>query len=190
MCSYILISENTLYYFFSTVAQILAATTALTSIALQFKINSSQKYLIGSGYAIYERIKAKETGYNTIDEKQKNRLRDALFRESLNEIEAVLLILKDNEVKEGYSREDRPLGLQHLYEKFTRLKSDLIKSKTSIVNVTKLSFITIILSLFILTLVDFIKNNLVFEISLIFIILLMSIFSIYETYKGIKLGIE
>ena len=108
----------------------------------------------------------------------------------LTSMSADLLILKDNEVKEGYSREDRPLGLQHLYEKFTRLKSDLIKSKTSIVNVTKLSFITIILSLFILTLVDFIKNNLVFEISLIFIILLMSIFSIYETYKGIKLGIE
>ena len=189
MCYSNLISDNTLYYFFSTVAQILAATTALTSIVLQFKINGLQKYLVGSGQAIYERIKIKETGY-IIDNKQQDRLRDALFRESLDEIEAVLLILKDIEGREGHSKDDRPRGLQYLYEKYTQMKFDLKKSKSSIISVTKISFITIILSLIILTSVDFLKNSLVFEVSSILIILLLSIFSLYETYKGMKLGIE
>ncbi|MDZ7660747.1 hypothetical protein [Fodinibius sp.] len=56
----ILFSEATLYYFFSTLAQVLAALVALIAVLVHFRINALRDFLVGDGNAILRRTEQKE----------------------------------------------------------------------------------------------------------------------------------
>jgi hypothetical protein len=46
-------TDTTLYYFFSTISQVLAAISALLAVFTQFKISEIKDFLIGDGKATY-----------------------------------------------------------------------------------------------------------------------------------------
>lgn len=183
-----LISDNTLFYFFSTIAQVLAATTALISIAIQFKISDIKKHLVGDGHATYKRANSTEIGY-ILDKKYLDRLRDSLARESLDGIEEVLKVLSNQEHNDGLSELERPRGLQFLYKRYKKMRSDINKLKSAIHNVVIYSFITIILSLLFIATTDLISNCPLYQLTELGIAFLLFFISLFKTYKGIKKGI-
>lgn len=50
-----IINDNSLYYFFSTEAQSMAALAAILAIFLQYKISSLKILLVGDGLSIIKR---------------------------------------------------------------------------------------------------------------------------------------
>lgn len=182
-------SDNTLYYFFSTVAQLLAATMAILSVVLQFRINEIRKFLIGDGEATYNRILAAESGY-VLQDKYKNRLRDSLGREDIEGIQSVLLILKDNEVSDGKTLENRPRGLQYLYNRYSKMKDEMNEIKTLMTKVIVISLISILLSLIALGLIDHFKCYNSFSLTAVGTIFVLTGWSLFMTYRGIKIGMK
>lgn len=106
--------ENTLYYFFSSIAQVLAATTSLIVIILQYLLDGLKRYLIGDGQATYYRENEQEGG-DRLDKKYLDRLRDSIEREDLNGIDAVLKQLNDKEELEDHTLASRQRGMQYHY---------------------------------------------------------------------------
>jgi hypothetical protein len=113
-------TENSLYYLFSTIAQVLAALSGLLAVFFHFKTSEMKDYLIGDGLATFERMKRKDIGYSlNIDEtKYVDRLRDALGRKNLKGIMEIIDFLAASENKEGHTLATRPRGLQYLQKQF------------------------------------------------------------------------
>lgn len=183
MCCFDFISDNTLYYFFSTIAQVLAATIALISIVLQFRINSIKKFLLGDGQALYKRWEDGEPGYKKNDKKLKQ-LRDAIYREDYNGIQKTIEFLAEEDDSQNSN------GFNGLRNKFSIKRQEIIDLKTSIIDVVKLSVITIVISLIMLSIIDIIKQILFLDLVSIIVVLILSIVTLYKTYKGFKLGID
>jgi len=186
-----LFSDTTLYYYFSTIAQVVAATVALISIALQFKVNTNRKYLIGDGQAVYNRLIAHDAGYE-LDDKYVKRLRDAIEKEDLNGIGDILSLLKDNEIKKN---KDKPITLQpfgfvNLHARYSAILMELDDIKTMIVNIVLLSMITITLSISALGLADAIKKMPTLLIIAVSGTFLLFILTMRKNYLGIKLGLK
>lgn len=182
-------SENTLYYFFSSIAQVLAALTTLIVIILQFRLDGLKRYLIGDGHATYNRAIAKEKGHS-LDTINLDRLRDSLGREDLDGIEAVLMVLHDTEKAEGETTDTRPRGLQFLYMRFKKMRSEITLLKEKITQIIQISLLTIILSIGVISTVDLIKCNIFLEVSVAVIIFILLLVSLWKTYCGIKIGLK
>lgn len=183
MCRFDLISDNTLYYFFSTIAQVLAATTALVSIVLQFRVNSLKKFLLGDGQALYKRWEDKESGYIS-NTKELKRLRDAIYREDYDGIKTAIEFLAKTDNGENDN------GFKGLSSKFSTKLEEIIELIGIIKDVVKWSVATIVISLIILAVIDFIKYQFLIESLCILIVLILSIITLYKTYLGIKRGID
>ncbi len=180
MCYTTLISDNTLYYFFSTAAQVLASTTALISIVLQFKLNSLKRFLIGDGQAVYNRAIANEYKNNPLNNQQLGRLRDSIEREDIEGIDAVLKTLQDKE------EEESPNGFKSLYKRFTKMNNETKELGNIIIQIICYSFATILLSILMIAFVGFISNNFLIGFFSILTIFLLLIFSFWKTYLSIK----
>ena len=183
------ISADTLYYLFSTIAQVLAATTALVAIALQFKINALRKHLIGDGQAINRRAIRNDLDVSLSDQSFK-RLEDSISREDLGGIKAVLKELSELEKESGATLEEKPRGLQHLYSRFSKLHFKSEQMREMIPKVAFLSILTIIFSIIALSLIDLIENYFAIKLIVVVIITILSILSLWRTYNGIKLGLS
>lgn len=110
--------DNTLYYTFSAIPQVLGAIAAVIAAFIHFRIANLREYLIGDGKSVLHRWG--NHGYKLDDQhenqKQEKRLRDAIDRKSIPGIKDIILLLRDNEINQGYTKLDRPTGLQYLYE--------------------------------------------------------------------------
>ena len=184
-------TPTTLYYFFSTTAQVMAAISALLAIFTQFKMNGIKKFLLGDGKAIYERMLKKEEGFELEHhERYINRLKDALFRESITGILQILELLARAEHDNGKTIESNPRGLQYLEirvrDRINQLKKIKLFTKMAIIT----SIVAIFLSLlFILFVEKMISNNCLIWESIV-ITLITSISSLIFTIQGVFFGLK
>jgi len=153
---------NTLYYTLSVMPQVIAAIAAVLAAFTFFRISNLRDYLVGDGKSILKRWGI-EHGYGFSekrkDEVQRGRLRDAVDRQNIPEIRNVLFLLQQNEKDEGYSKEDRPHGVQYLYEdRFCVTENYIGKLKTWTLRVLTVSFISIVASVVSLALTDVIMS--------------------------------
>ena len=88
-------SPNTLYYFFSTLAQMIAAIVALIAVLVHFRISALRDFLVGDGEAVLKRKERREEGYNLLTVKHKNKLIDAIERKDIAGIKKVMKFLAD-----------------------------------------------------------------------------------------------
>lgn len=118
---------NTLYYTTSTIAQVVAAVGAVAVALSFFRVTVLLDYLIGDGRATQHRWGDEGYKLSNVDEhyKQRDRLRDAIERKNKYEIRAVLVLLRDQEIEEGFTKESRPTGLQDLFERFTSTEREI-----------------------------------------------------------------
>lgn len=185
--------SNTLYYTFNAMPQVLAAIAAIIGAFTHFRINNLKEYLIGDGKSVLSRWG--EIGYkfpNEQDnEKQKKRMIDAVERKSIPEIKDVIRLLRDIEKNEGYSKKDRPGGLQYLYEdRFCGTESHIKKLKERTIYIIGFSFITIILSIVSLGLIDIIVSStcIYVKYTVLWINMLFFILSLIFAFCLIRLG--
>lgn len=185
---------TTLYYFFSTVAQVMAAISALLAIFTQFKLSELNAFLIGDGMATYKRMSDEDEGYqltDTLEHKAHlDRLRDALSRRSILGILKVIDILAINEGNQGKNETTNPRGLQYLKRRFEERILRIVKIKSLIKTSIIIAFTAIIISLISLAIVQNIKNKPCVVGILIVLILILSILSIAYTIWGVYKGLE
>ncbi len=184
---------NSFYYFFSTVAQVLAAITALLAIFAQFKIGELTSYLIGDGEATLKRMEKGDIGYllpNTDEEtKWFGRLRDAIGRKSLLGILESLEMLSNHETQQGKDKE-RPRGLTYLKIRFVKKNKQLTDLKTLTQRSIILSFIAIIISLICLPFAKYLNEHTNIGYTSLTIVFLLTFLSIIFTIKGVRSGLE
>ena len=186
-----IMDTNTLYYLFSTIAQVLAATSALLAVFSHFKITELNDYLIGLGKSTQDRMGANEDGYKLNEQKKYfDRLRDSIYRRNIEDIQEVVDVLADNEIKMGRTLETNPRGLQYLKSIFTARKHRLLKLKRLTWRSVVFAFLSILLSLICLTFVEYIINvNKMIWISITLIFVVTSI-SLINTLFGIREGLK
>ena len=185
--------QNSLYYFFSTVAQVLAAIAALLAIFTQFKITDITAYLIGDGEATLKRMEKKEAGYimpSADDEKKYlDRLRDAISRKSILGILEVIRILSAHEVQQG-KHETRSRGLYFLKIRFENKKTQISNLKSLTKKSIAIAFIAIFISLVLLVFVQYLKDYCFVAWCIIGIILILAITSMIFTFQGVTAVLE
>jgi hypothetical protein len=113
------VDPNTFYYTLSTIPQVVSAIVALAGVYTIFRVQSLERLLVGHGQSVLNRwgssgYKLKNT---TADSKQRRRLEDAVARGSVEEIGAVIAVLRDEEKQQGRTLETNPGGLADLYER-------------------------------------------------------------------------
>ncbi len=184
----------TLYYYFSTIAQVLAAISALLAVFTHFKISEIKDFLIGDGMATFKRMEAKETGYDLPKDYKKylDRLRDSIGRRSIIGIQEVIEELAKNEKSQGRTLKTNPRGLQYLETRFMGRLSQIsiikLSTKLSII----LAFIAIIISIVSLVFVEYLNccchASLMWMI--VILIIITTLFSMVFTIKGIFYGLK
>lgn len=186
---------NTLYYFFSTLAQILAAIVALIAVLVHFRMSALRDFLIGDGKSILKRKKRydkgkTEPGYELLEEIHKRRLIDSIERKDIKGIKEVLINLAEEEVKHGINTVNMPHCFQWLLDNFSntenQIKEMLKISKRAFI----FSLITALCSLFSILSIDFVKNCFLFQIVIIGINIILLIVCLYYLFKGISLGLK
>src|SRR5690606_10519230 len=75
-------TEDTLYYFFSASAQVLAALGGLVVIVVQDRISRNENFLLGTGKAFARRMEREEDGYPR-DNRALGRIKDSVDRGDL-----------------------------------------------------------------------------------------------------------
>lgn len=183
---------TSLYYYFSSVAQVLAAISALLAVFTQFKISEIKDFLIGDGLATLERMKLHETGYDLVTDfkKYSDRLRDSVGRKSIMGVLEVLEVLAKNEKEAGRTIESNPRGLQFLERRFkdnlTQLYSIQTLTKKSIV----LAFIAIFIALISLVFVEHLVNHNILDWAVIISVFIVGSLSMIFTIKGVFQGLK
>ena len=186
-----LFSDNTLYYYFSTIAQVVAATVALVSIAIQFRIINLRRHLVGDGQAVYNRAIAGESGYEVLDDRQRQRLSDAIEREDLDGIGDVIgVLIEANSPKPGIAMILNPHGFHQLNTTFFKALNDLKEMKFKIISIVRISIISIVVALISLVLIDYYKCIPVLKVISVVVSLILFIATMVMNYKGIKKGLE
>lgn len=189
-----MITTSTLYYFFSTIAQILAAISALLAVFTHFKINEIKEFLVGDGMATLKRMCAKTTGYFFVDEedhkKYFERLRDAVHRKSILGILEVIELLSKYEKDEGFTLLERKRGLQYLEIRFKGRQTQISKIKSLTKKSIIAAFIAIFGSITSLLFVEIIYNNCVITLIIISLVLIITLISMIFTIQGIFSGLK
>ncbi|HZW63901.1 MAG TPA: hypothetical protein VFF15_09690 [Flavobacteriaceae bacterium] len=152
-------NDDTLYYTLSTIPQVLAAFMAIAIAFLFFRIAQIKDFLIGDGITSYDRIKLNEPGHSELGDKYNDRLRDAISRKNIDEIDEILRMLKDKEIEQGYNLINRPNGLQYNYDsRFVPTKNFMSRVLKWTICLLILSTISILASLISLGAFDQIKK--------------------------------
>ncbi len=155
-----MISNSTLYYTFSTNAQVLGALVAILAAFVHFRIIRLETYLIGDGKAILHRWENYWKEYREnwditpeIEKTLKERLEDAIDRKSINEIEDALKNLKW--LEEKTEQKNVRNSLSYLIEKwFLGTKKQIKDLKNLTIFVVVLAIFTISMSIVFLSMVD------------------------------------
>lgn len=185
-------TNTTLYYFFSTIAQVLAAISALLAVFTHFKINEIREFLVGDGKATYERMKLKEPGYElpTNYKIYLDRLRDSIGRKSILGILQVIQVLAKYELDQNKTIETKPRGLQYLERGFNyrmlQIKNIKSLTKKSLI----FAFTAILAALVSLIFVENIKDMCVLKLIIIVAIIILTTLSMTFTVLGIYEGLK
>ncbi len=184
-------TQTTLYYYFSTTAQVMAAISALLVIFTQFKMNGIKIFLLGDGKAVLERMEKKEGGFELEHhDRYLNRLKDAIFRESISGIIEVIELLARSEQEKGKTIESNPRGLQYLEfrvkKRIDQLKKIKILTKLAIIS----AIVSIFLSLIFMLLVEEMIINKCFAWESVVITLIASISCLTFTIQGVFFGLR
>lgn len=152
--------SNTLYYTFSTIAQVLGAVVAILAAFTHFRIQNLRDLLIGHGKSVFTRWG--QPGYEFPPEKEslyRLRLRDAIDRRFIPEIKKIIHKLAEIEEAQGIISQDKPGGLQYLYHhRFLKTENRITKLRSTTRNVIIVSFITIVVSVSSLAVTDVILS--------------------------------
>lgn len=185
-------TTTTLYYFFSTTAQVMAAISALLAVFTHFKINGIKVFLVGDGKATFERMSRKEPGYDLEHDYKKyfDRLRDALFRDSILGIKEVIEILAKNEQDKGKTLKSNPRGLHYLEKRFKERISQMNRIKSLTKKAIVSAIIAIFSSIISLIFVEKIINLCGLTWVLIIFIFILTAFSMVYTIRGVSYGLK
>jgi hypothetical protein len=185
-------ASNTLYYLLSTIAQVMAAVSALLAIFSQFKINELKDSLIGDGKSIYNRMIQNEPGYEVPNGKIRyvGRLRDSIDRRSITGIEEIIDLYLDLKIKNGETLESNPRGFIKLKELFVKKKEQVYSIKTLTKNAIIISFTTIFLTIINLVFVEAIICNWLIYLTVIISTTLMATISMIISIKGVYKGLK
>ena len=148
---------------------------------------SLKEFLVGDGMSVLYRWGQK--GYiidnKEENDKQKNRLRDAVYRKNIHEIKAVIEIFRDIEEKEGIKRER---GLIYLYnDRFCITEAQIKKLKNWTLFTIGVSFFAILFSIVSLGIFDSISDDLTkrFLLWISILLLLISLILVFiVTFLG------
>lgn len=185
-------NATALYYFFSTIAQVMAAISALLAIFTQFKITEIKDYLIGDGKAVFESTKNTEYGHsNSVIDEQLKSIKDSIDRKSILGIrEAIKKLSMLEQGMRGPYPNPIPEWISSLFERFDfkikQLKNIKKNTKGSII----LSFVAILISLVSIIFVELMLDNCFLLYSSVFITFFLVIFSMFFTIKGIRIGLK
>ncbi len=185
-------TNTTLYYLFSTIAQVLAAISALLAVFTHFKINEIREFLVGDGKATFERMKLKESGYDLQTEYKKylDRLRDSIGRKSILGILQVIQVLAKYEEDRGKTIETNPRGLRYLENGFNYRMLQIKKIKSLTKKSLIFAFIAIFVALISLIFVENIKDMCALKLIIIVAIIILTSLSMRSTILGIYEGLK
>jgi hypothetical protein len=185
-----MIIQTTLYYFFSTIAQVIAASVALIAVLVHFRILALRDFLVGDGKSIVDGKDDKREGYEILNTISYYRLKDSVSRKDIGGIKEVLTQLSNSEKDGGFTIENRPRGFQWLLTHFESTEKQIDEmaktSKRSFVFAFLTSFYSIIAILF----VELIINNLCCLYLLIGISIILLAICGYYFIKGIILSFK
>lgn len=183
-----ILTQTTLYYFFSTLAQVIAAAVALIAVLVHFRILALRDFLVGDGQAIIFAKDENRAGYDILDDTNLARLKDAVWRKDIGGIKNVLTWLAQFEQKNYYGNYTGPRGFQWLLNHFEHTENEIKKmsdkSKKSFIFALITSFYSVISILF----VEVMINNQCFLFVSVVLILILIIICLYYFITGIKLA--
>jgi len=183
-----MISDNTLYYFLSTIAQSVAAITALLAIFIQFKITQIKDFLLGEGTLIRNLSDSGASSYQ-FESNCKKKFVNALIRKDLKEVESSIEYLAKIEKEKNIKTNIIHNELQIVLERYKRNYKQISELRIITKKTVAISMLTLLFSLTSLSLVDSIKL-LDFGILTLIINGLMAFLSILYSVKGIFLGLQ
>lgn len=182
-----MIESNTLYYTFSTIPQVLGAFVALLAVFVHFRLVILQDYLVGDGKSILNRLG--NTGV-TLDDMQQKRLKDAVDRKNIYEIKAIIKLLSDNEKEEGFTKQQRPTGLQYAFEdRFCGTEIQIQNLKNNTLITCAVALVTIALSLISLSLTDLLLICNYYSIISLIVNMLLALATLILSFKVIYQGL-
>lgn len=183
-------NPTTLYYFFSTLAQVIAALVALVAVLVHFRISVLRDFLVGDGDAIIYRKERIEAGYEILSNLMLQRLKDAVRRNDIIGIKNVIRELAGKESEAGYTLETRPNGFQRLLLNFENTESQINEMS----NLSKLAFLfalsTAFISVITILFVDFVSNCDLYQIVIIGINLILLVICLYYIMRGVNLAFK
>ncbi len=187
-----MIDETTLYYLFSTNAQLLGALVAILAAFVHFRVTRLQDYLIGDGQAIYdnwdtddykelfERINLKSKAHTL-----KSRLKDGISRKNIYEIKDVLVNINSYMKKAYHVKIENDL-MYIIEDWFLGTEKKIRKLKEYTILISGLAIFTIILSLVLLAFTNqiilclcYAMMSLILNLLFTVTILILSFFLIY-----------
>ena len=185
-----MLSTNTLYYFFSTLAQVIAAATALIALLVHFRISALKDFLVGEGESILNMKNryGDQRGYDLLTEKNRDRLEDAVDRKDIYGIKEIIKELSKLEENNNVSKDHH--GFQWLFEHFEKTEnqiSDMSQtSKRAFFSALTTALYCIIAILF----VEIVISCISYSIILIGLSIILLIICSYYIVKGIRLGFD
>ncbi|MBS3771474.1 MAG: hypothetical protein KGY69_14590 [Bacteroidales bacterium] len=201
------IDTETLYYTFSTIPQVLAALIAILAAFVHFKIGRLQEDIIGNAKTLFENWDLYSPWFDTEDkkEKAKERLKDAINRKSIRDIEFVTFKIMMAEgstltgemgkklVKYIKPNADIPTSdfskRRSIHKKsHTELSNKIEVLKKRTITVTKLAIFTIFISILWLTFFDIIFITVYTKIFALLGTFVLTGFTLFFSYKIIILG--
>jgi len=151
---------NTLHYLFSSIPQVLGATSAVLIAVMFFRFEKISRCFIGDGKSVLRRAQSNDPAYKDLKSLRKHRLEDAIERENISEIKEIIKYLNDAEINAGITKKQRPTGFQYIYsDRFLTTEKYLNNLKLFTIIVISIKVLTIILSILCLSLTDFIFNS-------------------------------
>jgi len=181
-----MISSDTLYYFFSTLAQVIAAATALIAVLVHFRISALRDFLIGDGESVLIRKNNNEQGYELLSKTNKDRLQDAVYRKDISGIKKILNELAIFEEDKNVDKDHH--GFQWLYNYYVKTENQI----NEMAKISKYAFIfaliTCLYSVIAILFIDVAINNLCFQIFLIGLNIILLAICGYYIIRGVGLA--
>ena len=187
-----IINDNSLYYFFSTEAQSMAALAAILAIFLQYKISSLKNLLVGDGLSIIRRKENDKRDntqliYQNMYDTILGRLYDATYRHDLFSIGQVIEYLASEEKRFSRTKEIDLKGFVALFDRFKQAKIDMDK----LISLAKWSAVfclsTLIISLLTIPYIQLLNNY--YDLFLVVVVGMLSFFSIVMVAIGLWKGL-
>ncbi len=183
-------SPNTLYYFFTTVAQTLAAIAALIAVVVHFRISALRDFLVGDGEAVLKGLEEHRAGYQGIPKKYKDRLINSNHRKDIGGIKSVIQCMAEKEKDAGHTLKDRPNGFQWLLSCFLTTEDDINKMLIASKRAFIFAITTALYSIMAILLIDLASQYICFQLILVLIDLILLGFCSFHILNGMKLAFK